>query len=234
MNQNEFINELKKIGIEVEPKQLDQLHSYYELLVEWNNKINLTAITLKEEVYLKHFYDSLTLTKVIDLNKIESLCDIGTGAGFPGIVLKIFFPQLKVSLVDALNKRIVFLNEVINKLELKNIETIHSRAEDYSRINREKYDVVTARAVANLNTLLEICVPAVKVGGYFIALKGNVDDELQNSQNILKILDLEIEKNECFYLPIEDSKRTILKIKKNKKTDSKYPRTYGEIKKKSL
>ena len=234
MKIDEFLIELKKINIELTNKQLQQLQQYYELLIEWNQKINLTAITIKEDVYLKHFYDSLTISKVIDLNKIDSLCDIGTGAGFPGIVLKIVFPKLNVTLVDALNKRIIFLNEVIKNLNLEKIETVHLRAEDFSKKNREKYDVVTARAVSKLNILLEICIPAVKIKGYFIPLKGNINEELLNCTNALNLLNLEIIEKEEFILPKENSKRTILKIIKQQKTSEKYPRTYSEIKKKSL
>ena len=234
MKQNEFIEELKKIEIEINSVQIKQLEEYYKLLIEWNEKINLTAITEQEEVYLKHFYDSLTIVKVIDLNKVESLCDIGTGAGFPGLVLKILFPHLKVTLVDSLNKRLLFLDKVISVLNLKNIETIHMRAEDFSRVNREKFDVVTARAVASLPTLLEICLPSVKINGYFISLKGNVIEELKTSEKALKELDATIIKHESFLLPKENSNRTILLIKKEKMTNTKYPRTFSEIKKKAL
>ena len=154
MTENNFVKNVKELGIEINDKQLKQLEKYYELLIEWNEKINLTGITKKEDVYLKHFYDSLTIQKIIDLNDVETLCDVGTGAGFPGLVLKIVFPNLKVTLLDALNKRINFLNDVIEKLELKDIETIHSRSEDYALKNREKFDVVTARAVASLPVLI--------------------------------------------------------------------------------
>ena len=163
MTQNDFITKVNELGLEVTDEKLDKLNKYYELLVSFNEKINLTAITLKEEVYLKHFYDSLTLVKIIDFNKYNTFCDIGTGAGFPGIVIKIFFPHLKVTLIDALNKRIDFLNVVISELQLKEIETIHSRIEDYGKNNRELYDIVTARAVTNLSNLLEFAIPIVKV-----------------------------------------------------------------------
>ena len=139
MTQNDFIKKVNELGLEVTDEKLDKLNKYYELLVSFNEKINLTAITLKEEVYLKHFYDSLTLVKIIDFNKYNTFCDIGTGAGFPGIVIKIFFPHLKVTLIDALNKRIDFLNVVISELQLKEIETIHSRIEDFAKNNKEVY-----------------------------------------------------------------------------------------------
>ena len=148
MNKDRFINEVKNLGIEITDKKMDQLEKYYELLIEYNKVMNLTGITEKEEVYLKHFYDSLTISKIIDLNNENSLCDLGSGAGFPGIVLKIFYPNLSIVLVDSLNKRINFLNKVIEELELKDIIAIHSRIEDYSKENKEQFDVVTARAVA--------------------------------------------------------------------------------------
>ena len=171
MNQNRFIEELKKINIELNDNQLEQLNKYYELLVEWNEKFNLTNITDKEQVFLKHFYDSLTLSKVVDLKQEESLCDIGTGAGFPGLVLKLVFPNLRVILVDSLNKRIEFLKEVIKELKLDNIEVYHDRAEEFAKSNIEKYDIVTARAVAHLSVLLEYSIPMVKINKYFIKTK---------------------------------------------------------------
>ena len=160
MSKEQFIVELEKIGVYLTEKQLEQLHIYYEMLVEWNKVMNLTGITEEDQVYLKHFYDSLTICKVINLNKQENLCDIGTGAGFPGMVIKICFPHLKVILVDSLAKRLNFLNAVIEKLELTNIETVHDRAEEYAIKNREQFDVVTTRAVATLNILLEYCIPS--------------------------------------------------------------------------
>ena len=234
MKQEEFIQELKKLNIKITNDQLKQLEEYYNLLIEWNKVMNLTGITKQEEVYLKHFYDSLTILKVIDLNTVENLCDVGTGAGFPGIVLKILFPNLKITLIDSLNKRINFLNEVITKLNLKNIEAIHCRIEEYGIKNREKYDIVVARAVAQLNILLEYCIPIVKINGYFIAMKGNSEEEINNSQQALNKLNSNIEIWEIFKLPIENSIRTILKIKKNKITDKKFPRKYSEIKKRPL
>ena len=173
MKKEEFVEELEKLNIKVTDNQLHQLDEYYNLLIERNKVMNLTGITEKEEVYLKHFYDSITITKVIDFNDVETLCDVGSGAGFPGLVIKILFPNLQVTLVDSLNKRINFLNEVISKLELKNINTIHTRIEEFGIKNREKYDIVVARAVAQLNILLEYCIPITKVKGYFITMKGN-------------------------------------------------------------
>lgn len=225
-----FIEELKKLNIEPTENQLELLEKFYNLLIEWNKKINLTRITEKEDVYLKHFYDSLTITKVIDLNNVDSLCDVGTGAGFPGIVLKIMYPNLKITLIDSLQKRVNYLNEIIKELNLDNIEAIHSRAEDYAKNNREKYDIVTARAVTNLKLLSELCIPMVKENGYFIPLKANVDDEINESKNILNELKSKIEKQESFNLPIENSIRNILLIKKYEKTNPKYPRRFDKIK----
>ncbi len=226
MNQDKFILELSKLNINITELQLQQLERYYELLIEYNKVMNLTGITDKEEVYLKHFYDSLTITKVIDLNNYETLCDVGTGAGFPGLVIKILYPHLKVTLLDSLNKRLNFLNIVIKELNLKDIETIHTRVEEYNK----KFDITVARAVAPLNILLEYCIPITKVNGYFIAMKGK-NEEASNA--ILK-LNSEIIETNSFLLPIENSNRTIIKIKKIKETDKKYPRKYSEIKKNPL
>lgn len=233
MTQNDFITKVNELGLEVTDEKLDKLNKYYELLVSFNEKINLTAITLKEEVYLKHFYDSLTLVKIIDFNKYNTFCDIGTGAGFPGIVIKIFFPHLKVTLIDALNKRIDFLNVVISELQLKEIETIHSRIEDYGKNNRELYDVVTARAVTNLSNLLEFAIPIVKVNKYFIAMKGS-NNELDTILNASKLLNIKLEDKIEFSLPYEESKRNLIKFVKLDKTNNKYPRKFSEIKKKPL
>ena len=234
MTIEEFIKEVEKLGFKVTDKELSQLDTIYKTLIDTNKTMNLTRITDKENVYLKHFYDSLTVVKVIDLNKVDSLCDVGTGAGFPGIVLKILFPKLKITLIDSLNKRINFLNEVIEKLGLTDITTIHIRVEEYGLVNREKYDLVIARAVAPLNILLEYCVPLTKINGYFIAMKANVDEEIEASSNALQKLNSKIEDSICFTLPVEQSKRTIIKIRKFSKTDKKFPRKYNEIKKRPL
>lgn len=231
MNKEQFKEELKKLNIELTKKQEQQLEKYYELLIEENKKTNLTRITQKDEVYLKHFYDSLTITKVIDLNQNLSLIDIGTGAGFPGLVLKIVFPTLNITLLDSLNKRIEFLNKVIKELNLKNIKTVNSRIEDYQK---ETFDIVTSRAVAKTNILLELSCKLPKTNGYFIFLKANIEEELKESQNAIKELNLTIEKKEIFNLPIENSQRTILKIKKNTPIPTKYPRNFAKIKKKPL
>lgn len=234
MDLNSFIEELKKINIDVSDTQLKQLEIYYELLVEYNNKMNLTGITEKEQVYLKHFYDSLTINKIIDLNTINSLCDVGTGAGFPGLVIKIIFPNVEVTLVDSLNKRIEFLNIVIERLGLTKITTLHSRIEDFGKNKREKYDVVTARAVAPLNILLEYCLPLVNCGKYFIPLKANISREILEIEHAKKELKCKLVDKKEFLLPFENSVRTILKFKKIDKTNKKYPRPYSQIKKKPL
>ena len=210
MDKDLFIEKTKELGINLTNKQLEDLEKYYNLLISWNEKINLTRIVEKEDVYLKHFYDSLTLIKVIDLNKDLTLCDIGTGAGFPGLVLKICFPNLKITLVDSLQKIIYFLNEVIKELDLKDIKAIHSRAEDI----KDTYDVVTSRAVANLNLLSKYCLPLVKKGGYFIPMKANVDEEIKEATNTIHKLGGKLEKQETFNLPIEGSIRNLLVIRK--------------------
>ena len=210
MNREEFIKEIEKLGIYLSTKQEEQLELFYNLLINWNEKINLTRITTKENVYLKHFYDSLTLVKVVDLSKVETLCDVGTGAGFPGIVLKIVYPNLKITLVDSLLKRVNYLNKIIKELKLENINAIHIRAENLEK----KFDIVTARAVANIEKLLEYTMHLVKDNGEFIAMKGNIDDELTPS--ILSKINkkYKIEKIERFTLPKEESLRSLMIIKK--------------------
>ena len=231
MDKETFIKELEKMNINLNDTQLNQLDRYYKLLIEWNKKINLTRIIDEKDVYLKHFYDSITLCKAINLCQKLSLCDIGTGAGFPGIVLKIVFPTLSVTLIDSLLKRVNFLNIVIKDLELTNIVAIHARGEDYARENREKFDIVTSRAVANLSTLSELSLPMCKVNGYFIPMKANASEEISEAKDILVKLNSEIEEVIEFDLPIENSHRTLIKISKKNKTNTKYPRSFDKIKK---
>ena len=176
MTNNEFIESLKELGITPTNTQLKQLDEYYNLLVEWNNKINITTIIEKEDVYLKHFYDSLTIIKAIDLNKINTMCDVGTGGGFPGLVIKIMFPHIKTTLIDSKNKKLLFLQEVINKLELKDVEVIHTRAEEYTN----HFDLVISRAVARIDKLVNYTMHLLNKDGVFIAMKGNIDEELTN------------------------------------------------------
>ena len=233
MKINKFIEELKKLGINLSKIQLEQLEEFYNLLIDYNEKVNLTRITEKEDVYLKHFYDSLTLIKAIDLNKELTLCDIGTGAGFPGIVLKICFPQLKITLVETLQKRVRFLYLVREKLDLRDLFICKERAEIFAINNRNKYDVVTSRAMARLNILNEMCIPLVKENGYFIPMKGTIEGELEEASNSIKELNSELEKVISFTLPVENSIRNLVIIKKNK-DNSKYPRSFTEIKNRPL
>lgn len=232
MNIDEFKNEVRKLGIDLDEKKLDLLEMYYNLLIKWNEKMNLTAITDRNDVYLKHFYDSLTICKVIDFKRENSFCDIGTGAGFPGIVIKIFFPHLKMTLIDSLNKRISFLDVVCRELNLKDVTLIHGRAEEFAKENRDCFDIVTARAVSSFNVLLEYSMPIVKNGKYFIAMRGNDDSE--TGINALKLLNSEIVKKECFNLPYENSARCVILVKKTGIINSKYPRRFSEIKKSPL
>lgn len=233
MNREQFVKQLKNINVKLTENQLNQLEKYYEMLVEYNKVMNLTGITEHNQVFLKHFYDSLTLAKIIDLKENCTLCDIGTGAGFPGLVIKICFPNLKVVLLDSLNKRTKFLNDVIKELNLKNIEVIHARAEEYALNHRNQFDITTARAVAHLSVLLEYAIPMTKENKYFIALKANVEEEIKEINNALKCLNVKIEEQQEFNLPIENSTRTIIKFKKIK-DNGKYPRKYSEIKKNRL
>ena len=219
---------LNEFNIEISDNQLEKFNEYMKLLLDWNEKINLTAIVEPDEVKIKHFLDSLTVLKYI--NDEDKVIDIGTGAGFPGIPLKIVKPLAKITLLDSLNKRINFLNLVIEELELKNIEAIHGRAEEFARnkIYREKYDVAVSRAVANLSTLTEYMLPFVKVGGKCICMKGaNVKEELDKAKNAIQELGGKIEKIDNFYLSNNDNERNIIIIKKVKETKSKYPRKAG-------
>ncbi len=232
MNIDEFKTEVKKIGIEVTDEEISKLEKYADLLKEWNEKINLTAITEKDQVFLKHFYDSLTLVKIINLDKVDNLCDLGTGAGFPGLVLKIIFPQLKLTLVDALNKRINFLDVVVKELSLENVTLVHARAEEYGRNHRECFDVVTARALSSFPILLEYSASLLKVHGHLIAMRGL--DDSSDGIDALKVLNLKINNVLEFKLPFEESNRTLVDVIKVDKTLQKYPRRYAEIKKKTL
>lgn len=232
MNLNEFKVEVDKLGIKVTEEEISKLEKYALLLKEWNEKINLTAITEKEQVFLKHFYDSLTLVKIIDLSKVDSICDLGTGAGFPGVVLKIFFPNLKLTLVDALNKRINFLDVVVRELNLENVTLVHARAEEYGKNHRECFDVVTARALSSFPILLEYGIPLLKTCGHLIAMRG-LNDSV-DGVNALKVLNSKINNITQFKLPFEESNRTLVDIVKISQTSLKYPRRYAEIKKKPI
>lgn len=231
-------NESKKINIELNNEQLEQFEKYKELLVEWNTKMNLTAITEDYEVIMKHFIDSLEVVKYI--KEDSKIIDVGTGAGFPGIVVSIYFNRkVKITLMDALNKRINFLNEIIKELNLSNVEVVHARAEELSRKEeyREKYDYALSRAVAPLNILLEYDIPFVKINGKCLLLKGSkVDEEINNSKKALDILKSDISNiYEYSYIVDNDKyKRSIVEITKEKSTNEEYPRNYGRIKKKPL
>lgn len=229
-NLESLIKDMRSFEIELSDRQLEQFIIYYELLVEWNSFMNLTAITDYDEVMKKHFVDSVSMVKAYDLNSSISLIDIGTGAGFPGLPLKIVFPELKITLMDSLNKRVKFLNEVILKLELDHIEAIHDRAEDLSRNTayREKFDVCVSRAVANLSTLSEYCLPFVKVGGQFISYKSEkANNELVVAENAITILGGKLIKQTEFCLPYSKIYRNLVCIEKIKPTHHKYPRKAG-------
>ena len=231
-NMNEYssilLNEAKNQNIVLSDSKIDQFNLYYELLTEKNKVMNLTAITEYNDVVKKHFIDSMMISRSLDMKKINSLCDVGTGAGFPGIPLKIVYPHLKVSLVDSVGKRVTFLSEVVEKLKLKDVETIHSRTEDLA-LNpkyREKYDVVTARAVAAMNVLCEYCIPYAKINGYFAAYKsGNIAEELDSAQRAIKILGGKVEKTDIFDL--YGMGRSVILIKKITGTPKNYPRKAG-------
>ena len=212
MTIEEFIKEVEALGLNVTEEQLKQLDTIYNTLVETNKTMNLTRITEKEDVYLKHFYDSLTLAKVYDLSKVNTLCDIGTGAGFPGLVLKIFYPNLEITLVDSLLKRVKYLNSLIDKLNLQGIKAYHNRAEDIIKEGK-KFDIVTARAVSALPKLLLWTMPLVNKNGSFLAMKGNVEEELELSKDIMKKHNWYVNKKETFTLPTKEDVRTILEIK---------------------
>lgn len=229
MTKEELIHELTKLKIKVTEQNLKDLDRYKDLLIEYNKKFNLTAIKTEEEIYLKHFYDSLTLVKAINLEDKLSILDIGTGAGLPGLVLKIFYPNLEVTLLDSNHKKILFLETVIKELNLKNITCINSRAENLSSEYREYFDVVTSRAVSELRILCELSIPYLKVGGKLIAMKGNKDEEIKESNKILEKLDSKIIDIIKFNLPIEESNRSLIIIEKMKKTNSLYPRNYDKI-----
>ena len=234
MNIEEFINEIKKLGIDVTEEQLEKLEIYCNFLLEYNTHTNLTAIKNREEVYLKHFYDSLTLVKSIDLTSIENLLDIGTGAGFPGMVLKIFFPNLQIYLVDSNNKKTKFLNELKNKLNVDKVEVINDRIENITSRFINSIDVVTARAVTNLPVLVELALPLVKVNKYFIAMKGNAQEELENSEYAITYLGGKIEDIKEFDLPHDAGKRMLITIQKTQKSELNKLRPYEKIVKKPL
>ena len=230
-NFNAIIAYCNDKGIELKEEQLSMLSSFYEMLIEKNKVMNLTGITEWDDVVLRHYIDSISISEIMNLNDFRGkVLDLGTGAGFPGIPLKIVFPDLQITLFDSLNKRIRFLQEVIDELELKNIEAIHGRAEEFGKNSdyREQYDLVVSRAVANIATLSEYCLPFVKVGGSFISYKtDSIEEELSNSGKAVSILGGKIERVEHFTLPNTDMERSLLQIKKIKTTSKKFPRKAG-------
>lgn len=230
MDKKEFQEKLLEKGISLSSDQMAQFELYFETLIDWNEKINLTAITEKEEVYLKHFYDSLTAAFHFDFTKQKHVCDVGAGAGFPSIPLKIAFPHLHVTIVDSLKKRITFLQQLADVLHLKNVQFIHDRAETFGQRPeyREKFDLVTARAVAKMSVLTELCLPLVKVNGMFLAMKGaSGQEELSQAKKAISLLGGKVLKVKEFSLPVEDSARTIIQVAKVKRTPKRYPRKPG-------
>lgn len=226
----DFVKKCSDLGISLSDKQIEQFLNYYELLVEWNSFMNLTAITDFDEVILKHFVDSISLCKYISFQKGDTLIDIGTGAGFPGIPIKIICPDCKITLLDSLNKRINFLNTVIEKLELTDIITIHGRAEDIAKVkeHRENYNYAISRAVANLSTLSELCIPFVKKDGFFVSYKSEKgNEELKLAQNAIEILGGSVDKQISYQLPDSDLSRNLILIRKRNITPKKYPRKAG-------
>jgi len=229
-NTAKFEKDLADLGIALTSEQINQFLRYFELLVEWNGFMNLTAITEYDEVMKKHFVDSLSLIKTYDVSKKVKVIDVGTGAGFPGLALKIAYPNLQVTLLDSLNKRINFLNEVISQLGLSGVETVHGRAEDFAKPDklRGKFDLCVSRAVANLSTLSEYCLPFVKVGGEFISYKSEkITEELSAAKNAISILGGKFDRSEEFTLPDSDIYRNLVVIKKTKETPKRYPRKAG-------
>lgn len=227
---DKFEQQLSRLNIHLSEQQREQFQKYYEMLVEWNKVMNLTGITEYDEVNEKHFVDSLAISNVLNLEKIDTVLDIGTGAGFPGLPLKIAYPHLNVVLLDSLQKRIHFLDAVIGELGLENVKTLHGRAEDYAKKAeyRESFDLCVSRAVANLSTLSEYCIPYIRIGGIFISYKsGNIDEEVSASKSAIKLLGGKLEKVVKFQLPDTEINRSFVKIKKVESTRKKYPRKAG-------
>ncbi|NLA33780.1 MAG: 16S rRNA (guanine(527)-N(7))-methyltransferase RsmG [Tenericutes bacterium] len=214
MNKEQFINELKQLKIICTEENLEKLNLFYLFLIKWNKKINLTTIIEEESVYLKHFYDSLTATKIVDFNNVEFVLDVGTGAGFPGIILKIFYPHLKLTLVDSLLKRVNYLKLVIEELSLSDINVIHSRIEDLNKVTKTKYDIVISRALAKMPILIMWLTPYISKTGKIICMKANVEEELKQSQDVLVANHLKISNIMSFHLPYEESIRNLIEISK--------------------
>ena len=232
MTKEEFISYCKDINIDVTEELYNKLYDYFVMLKEWNEKFNLTSILEEKDVFLLHFYDSLCLSKAIDLNKKQTLLDFGTGAGFPGMVIAMFFNNIDVTLIESNNKKCVFLKEVKEKLNIKNVEIINDRIENYGIKNREIFDIVTCRAVTSIPMIIELSTSVLKVGGYLVPLKTNCTDEVKEYKYLNKEFSIELEKIIEYKLPINEAIRMIPKYKKLDVTNKKYPRNYGTILKK--
>lgn len=231
MTKEEFIINCKNLSIEITEEIYSKLYKYFELLVEWNNRFNMTSILEEKEVFLLHFYDSLCLNK-INLNEVNSLCDFGTGAGFPGMVIALVYPNIEVTLVESNNKKCTFLEEVKQQLNIKNVSIFNERIEDFARKNREKYDVATCRAVTSIPIIIELSTSLIKVNGLLAPLKSNCEEEINKYKYLEKEFNLKLENLIKYNLPINDAYRVIPIYKKLKETDIKYPRNYGTIVKK--
>lgn len=234
MNEETFIKEMAKLGYKLTTKQLMLFNEYYKYLTTYNEHTNLTAIIKKDEVYLKHFYDSSSLIRKIDFIKIDSLIDVGSGAGFPGVVIKILYPHLQLTLIDSNCKKTTFLESLCQKLNLNNVKIICDRSEVFAKNNFDQFDCVVARAVKQLDVLSEICIPLVKIGGFFVAMKANIEQEVENSKEIINKLGAEILEIDNFVLPFEESIRNNIIIKKTKANPLGFPREYSTIIKKAL
>ena len=230
MNREEFIEETKKLGINITEEVMNKFDTYINFLIEYNEHTNLTAIKDYESILLKHFFDSLMLEHYFDFKNTKRILDIGTGAGFPGMILAIMHPEIEVTLLDSNNKKLKFLELLAEKINVKNIKIVHERAEDYVNRERQKFDVVTSRAVSDLEILSELSIPFLKIGGYFIPLKGKIDDELNRSKEIIKLLGGNIKNIFNYELIKENSTRNIILIEKVSDTPNKYPRNYSQIK----
>lgn len=229
MTKEEFILYCDKLNIKISEELYNKFFTYFEMLVEWNNKFNMTTILEEKDVFLLHFYDSLCLSKVVDLNKEVSLCDFGTGAGFPGLPIAIVFPKVSITLVESNQKKCMFLNAVKESLKLENVTIINDRIENYSSKEREKFDIVTCRAVTSIPMILEMATSLVKVNGFLVPLKSNCEEELVKYSYLESEIGIKLIQKEVYTLPINDAYRVIPVYKKEKVTDKKYPRSYNSL-----
>jgi 16S rRNA (guanine527-N7)-methyltransferase len=229
MNKEEFINYCKELNINIDELMYNKLYKYYELLKEWNNKFNMTTILEEKDVFLLHFYDSLCLVKAVDLTKEYSLCDFGTGAGFPGMIIALLYPNINVTLIESNQKKCVFLEEIKKQLEIKNVKVINDRMENYSSKKIECFDIITCRAVTSIPILIEICIQSLKVNGLLVPLKSNCNEEIEKYKYQEKELNIKLINKIDYYLPINNASRTIPVYLKLGKTNKKYPRNYSTI-----